>query len=155
MPRPTIFGLTKRFHENRPAVLRPQTKASNAKELLFGVLDSGYKVATAGPAEIGRSETIQYFQRLRSRFLAACGEAAAGIRERQRRRNRGHLRVNRRQHWQLFHSEWKAAERGNRVFEAIFIPWYWHEDANRNDERLSARTPRDSSGLKLDEGIFR
>jgi hypothetical protein len=28
----------------------------------------------------------------------------------------------------VFHSEWKAAERGDTDFEAIFIPWFWHEE---------------------------
>ena len=60
-PHDNLFGMTKRFHEHCPAVLKPQTKASNAKELSFGKLDSGYKVATAGSIQTGRSETIQYF----------------------------------------------------------------------------------------------
>ena len=27
-----------------------------------------------------------------------------------------------------FHAEWKAAERGDSEYEAIFLPWFWHED---------------------------
>ncbi len=56
-----LFGMAKRFHENCPEMFRPETGKSNAKELSFHLLDSGYKVATAGSAEVGRSETIQLF----------------------------------------------------------------------------------------------
>ena len=63
-----LFGLIKRFHETCPAALRPQTKASNAKELSFGVLDSGYKVATAGSAAVGRFlRPCSYFTEAKSR----------------------------------------------------------------------------------------
>ena len=43
------------------SLVKPVTGRANAKELSFELLDSGYKVATAGSAEVGRSETIQYF----------------------------------------------------------------------------------------------
>jgi len=56
-----LFGIAKRYHDNCPELVKPQTGRSNAKELVFSVLDSGYKVATAGSAEVGRSETIQFF----------------------------------------------------------------------------------------------
>ncbi|MFZ4748692.1 MAG: hypothetical protein ACOYLK_17715, partial [Sphingomonas sp.] len=55
-----LFGMTKRFHENCPDELRPTTGASNANELTFPGLDSGYKVSTAGGIPVGRSETLQY-----------------------------------------------------------------------------------------------
>jgi hypothetical protein len=47
-----LFGMTRRFHENCPTVLRPATKTSNAKELSFGVLDSG------GNRRLGRDRTL-------------------------------------------------------------------------------------------------
>jgi hypothetical protein len=46
-----LFGMAKRFYEHCPEVVRPALAASNAKELVFNLLDSGYKVGTAGSKE--------------------------------------------------------------------------------------------------------
>src|ERR1700761_6910965 len=56
-----LFGMSKRFYEHCPEVVRPRLRASNAKELVFNLLDSGYKVSTAGSKGTGRSDTIQLF----------------------------------------------------------------------------------------------
>ena len=56
-----LFNMAKRFHENTPEIVRPTTGASNAKELVFPKMDSGYVVATAGNKTVGRSHTIQVF----------------------------------------------------------------------------------------------
>lgn len=54
----TLFDMTKRYFENTPAMLKPHTKYSSRKELVFDILDSSYTVATAGGEAIGRGETI-------------------------------------------------------------------------------------------------
>lgn len=59
-----LFEMAKRYHENCPEILRPKIKASNAIELVFDELDSGYRLGTAGNKSVGRSSTIQ--------FLHAC-----------------------------------------------------------------------------------
>ena len=56
-----LFGMVERFHENCPGPVCPQTGKSNAKELAFPLLDSGYRVGTAGTEGVGRSDTIQFF----------------------------------------------------------------------------------------------
>lgn len=56
-----LFGMAQRFWENCPPELRPVLGASNAKELAFARLDSGYRVGTAGTKGVGRSDTIQFF----------------------------------------------------------------------------------------------
>ena len=55
-----LFGMAKRFYENCPEVVRPSLLASNAKELAFDRLDSGYKVSTAGSKGTGRSDTCKF-----------------------------------------------------------------------------------------------
>jgi hypothetical protein len=52
-----LFSMVKRYHDYNP--MKPSTKASNAQELIFGALDSGYKLATAGSKDVGRSNTAQ------------------------------------------------------------------------------------------------
>ena len=54
-----LFEMAKRFHQFCPDVIRQSIAASNAKELIFDGLDSGYKLGTAGNKSVGRSSTIQ------------------------------------------------------------------------------------------------
>ncbi len=56
-----LFGMAKRFYDHCPDLVRPRRAASNAKELLFDRLESGYRVGTAGGRGTARSDTIQYF----------------------------------------------------------------------------------------------
>ena len=37
-----LFEMTERYYENLPKFVKPSVSAANAKELHFGVLDSGY-----------------------------------------------------------------------------------------------------------------
>lgn len=55
-----LFGMVNRYYEHYPDWLKPVLGASNAKELSFSDLESGYKVATAGNKGAGRSDTAQY-----------------------------------------------------------------------------------------------
>jgi hypothetical protein len=55
----TLYDMYKRTHENMPELLRPSTRYSSRKELVFDALDSGLVVATAGGDGIARGETLQ------------------------------------------------------------------------------------------------
>jgi len=125
-----LFDMARRFHENCPALVKPQTGKANAKELSFSILDSGYKVATAGSTEVGRSQTIQLFHGSEVAFWPNAQNHAAGIR--QAIANAPGTEVifesTANSIGNVFHSEWKAAERGDSDYEAIFIPWFWHEE---------------------------
>jgi hypothetical protein len=54
-----LFDMYKRAHEHMPALLRPSTRYSSRRELVFDKLDSGLMVATAGGDSIARGETLQ------------------------------------------------------------------------------------------------
>jgi hypothetical protein len=122
--------MAKRYHESCPDLVKPATGRANAKELSFELLDSGYKVATAGSAEVGRSETIQYFHGSECAFWPNAQNHSAGIRQalanvsgsEDIRESTANGIGN------PFHAEWQAAVRGDSEYEAIFIPWYWHEE---------------------------
>lgn len=125
-----LFGMAKRFHDGCPDLVKPVIGKSNAKELSFLALDSGYKVATAGSAEVGRSETIQFFHGSEVAFWPNAQNHSAGIRQaianiagtEDIRESTANGIGN------PFHAEWKAAERGDSEYEAIFLPWFWHEE---------------------------
>jgi hypothetical protein len=125
-----LFGMAKRFHENCPELFRPATGKANAKEMSFVKLDSGYKVATAGSAEVGRSETIQMFHGSEVAFWPNAQNHAAGIRQAIASAPGTEVIFESTANGigNVFHAEWKAAERGDSEYESIFIPWYWHEE---------------------------
>src|SRR6266566_8084260 len=54
-----LFQMVKRFHDHLPDELRPSVGASNAEELIFDRLDSGYLVSVASSEGTGRSATAQ------------------------------------------------------------------------------------------------
>ena len=125
-----LFGMARRFHEGCPDLVRPETGKANAKELSFAKLDSGYKVATAGSSEVGRSETIQLFHGSEVAFWpnaenhsAGIGQAIANAPDTEDIRESTANGIG-----NSFYSQWKAAERGDSEYEAIFIPWFWHEE---------------------------
>lgn len=132
-----LFSMAKRFHEHCPELVRPETGKANAKELSFINLDSGYKVATAGTAEVGRSETIQMFHGSEVAFWPNAQNHSAGIRQaiaqvddtEDIRESTANGVGN------PFHAEYKAAERGDSEYEAIFLPWFWHEEYTRDLDR--------------------
>ena len=128
-----IFGMAQRFHGRSPAWVRPQVNASNARELLFGRLDSGYRVATAGTKDTGRSATIQLFHGSEVAFWPHADDHAAGalqavpdapgteiILESTSAGPSG---------W--FYRRWQEASKGVGDFIAVFIPWFWQAEYRR------------------------
>lgn len=126
-----LFGMAQRFHRLLPDDLRPETGAANAKELVFSVTDCGYRVATAGSKEVGRSETIQLFhgsevpswpnaeEHVTSVLSTALAKAPG---------TEGILESTAKGVGNVFHRYAMAAVREESEYEAIFIPWYWGED---------------------------
>ncbi len=125
-----LFDIAHRFHEQCPTPFRPATGRANVKELSFAELGGGYKVATAGSAEIGRGETLQLFhgsevghwqnaQRLSAGIQQAIADVAG---------TECVLESTASGIGNAFHAQWAAAMRGDSDFEAIFVPWYWHEE---------------------------
>lgn len=131
-----LFNLAKRFHENCPELVRPATGKANAKELSFELLDSGYKVATAGSKSVGRSDTIQLFHGSEVGFWPNAEEHFAGVGQAVAEAPGTEMILESTANGigNVFHSLWKRAERGESEFEAVFVPWFWHEEYTREPE---------------------
>ena len=123
-----LFAMAKRFHDHVPAPVKPLTKASNAKELTFGLLDSGYQVGTAKAAGVGRSDTIQFFHGSEVAHWANAEEHAAGALQAVPREAGTEVVLESTANGVggLFYNLWQAAVRGEGDFQAIFIPWFLH-----------------------------
>ena len=126
-----LFKMVKRYHDHNP--LAPSTKASNAQELIFGQLDSGYKLATAGSQDVGRGNTARLLHGSEFAFWANAQSHLAGL---------GNtiptglkavgseiiLESTANGLGNAFHLMWQAAEAGEGEYIAIFVPWYWQEE---------------------------
>lgn len=125
-----LFAMAKRFHDRVPSMVRPLTKASNAKELTFGRLDSGYQVGTAKAAGVGRSDTIQFFHGSEVAHWANAEEHAAGALQAVPSAPGTEIILESTANGVggLFYNLWQAAVRGGGDYQAIFIPWFRHAD---------------------------
>jgi hypothetical protein len=128
-----LFEMASRYHEHCPELIKPHTGAANAKELDFDILDSGYRVGTAGTKAVGRSQTLQLFHASEYGFWPNADLHAAGILQAVPdllgteiiKESTANGMGNK------FHQEWQAAESGMSEYEAIFIPWFWQDEYRR------------------------
>lgn len=125
-----LFEMAKRYHEYCLPALKPTTRTSNAKELLFDKLDSGYKLGTAGNKSVGRSSTIQFLHASEAAFYKHAEEHAKGIMQTVPDANGTEIFIestaNGVGNW--FHQQWQQAEAGLSDYIGIFIPWFWQEE---------------------------
>lgn len=128
-----LFEMAKRYHENCPELVKPSIKTSNAKELLFDRLDSGYKLGTAGNKSTGRSSTIQFLHASEAAFFQHADEHAKGIMQAVPNERGTEIFIestaNGVGNW--FHQMWQAAEAGLSDYLPIFIPWHWEDGYER------------------------
>jgi len=128
-----LFDMSKRYFENLPKFVKPETSASNAKELIFSQLDSGYKVGTAGNKTVGRSQTNQYFHGSEVAFWANASEHAKGILQTVPDADDTEIIYESTANGvgNFYHIQWKMAEAGQSEFIAIFVPWFWQEEYSK------------------------
>jgi hypothetical protein len=134
-----LFGMTKRYNENCPDELKPQTAIDNAKELWFNVLDSRYKVATAGAKATGRSGTAQYFHGSEAAFWPNAKDHMAGIGQTIPEEPGTEIILESTGNGigNPFHQKWTLAvagdesEDGESPYLPIFVPWYWEPGYRR------------------------
>lgn len=125
-----LFEMAKRYHEHCPLPVRPSIRTSNAKELIFDAIDSGYKLGTAGNRSVGRSSTIQFLHCSESAFFKHADEHAKGIMQTVPNAPGTEVFIestaNGVGNW--YHQQFQLAESGESDYIAIFIPWFWQEE---------------------------
>jgi hypothetical protein len=138
-----LFEMALRYYENSPELVRPEKHASNAKELEFGALDSGYRVGTAGNKSAGRSGTVQYFHGSEVAYWPNAEEHAAGALQTVPDQSGTEIILESTANGMgnYFHQLWQKAEAGQSDFIAVFVPWYWQEEYKK-------KAPE---GFRLDE----
>lgn len=157
-----LFDMANRFHENCPELVRPITGKANAKELSFDLLDSGYKVGTAGTKAVGRSQTIQLFHGSEMAFwphaethMAGAIQAVPDVPGTEIILESTANGVG-----NLFHQRWQKAEAGETEYSPIFLPWFWAEEYAKpagEDFRLTLEDEayKDAHGLTDEQMAWR
>lgn len=129
-----LFTMSKRYYEHLPPFVKPEIHASNAKELLFTHLDSGYQIGTAGNKSVGRSQTNQFFHGSEVAFWPNAAEHAKGILQTVPDAKGTEVIYESTANGvgNFFHQQWKLAESGEGDFQAIFVPWFWQSEYTKS-----------------------
>lgn len=122
-----LFEMAERFYNNLPKMVKPQLGHSNARELSFDRLDSGYAVATAGTKEAGRSQTAQLFHGSEVGFWENAKDHMTGVGQIVAEAPGTEIVLESTANGPsgMFHEMWQAAEEGKTPYLPIFAPWFW------------------------------
>ncbi|HWI50336.1 MAG TPA: hypothetical protein VNU45_19170, partial [Rummeliibacillus sp.] len=125
-----LYEMVRRYHENCPVLFRPEVGTDNANELNFPLLDSGYKIGTAGNKGVGRSSTIQLFHGSEVPRWPNAEEHAAGILQAipNSSGTAAIFESTARGVGDYFHLMWQSAVNGSSEFMPIFIPFFWQKE---------------------------
>ncbi len=140
-----LFKMAQRFYKGTPEYFRPAVSTNNSKELIFGRLDSGYKVGTAENKSVGRSSTIQLFHGSEVAFWANASEHAKGILEAVPNALGTEIILESTANGigNFFHQMWQNAEAEISDYIAIFVPWFWQEEYKSEVTEDFVLTPKE------------
>lgn len=125
-----IFEMTKRYSENVEPLLFPMPDKKNDNTLMYNVLGSGYRVGTAGSAEIGRSMTNQYLHLSEYAFYKDAARISMGLLQTVAEMDETEVIKESTANGidNDFYSDWKESKNGKTRYQAIFVPWYWQDE---------------------------
>lgn len=128
-----LFEMAQRFYEKTPIIIKPHLGAESAKELYFDVLESGYKIGTAGNKATGRSSTIQYLLGSEVAYWPNAAEHAKGILQTVPNEPGTEIILESTSSGMgnYFHEQWQLAESGESDYIPIFVPWFWMAEYRR------------------------
>jgi hypothetical protein len=125
-----LYVMAKRYYEHTPDLVKPIVSKTNAKELVFGKLDSGYRLGTAENKNVGRSATIQLLHGSEVAFWNNAPEHSTGIMQAVPNAPGTEIILESTANGvgNYFHQQWQQAEAGISDYIAIFVPWFWQDE---------------------------
>lgn len=125
-----LFNMVDTFYSNLPVHFKPTTKAANAKELVFGELNSGYSIGTAGSSEVGRGMTIQLLHASETAFWQNPEKIAAGLLQAVPPVEGSEIIFESTANGlgNYFHKLYQGAISGENEYQLIFIPWFLSDE---------------------------
>lgn len=149
-----LYEMAKRYYEFTPTIVQPQISRSNAKELVFGLLSSGYKLGTAENKKVGRSATIQLLHGSEVAFWNNASEHAKGLLQAVPDADGTEIILESTANGVTgyFFNEWQKAESGVSDYIAIFVPWFWQSEYSSTPDIGFKRTPNEED-LAIQYGL--
>jgi hypothetical protein len=127
-----LFQIVKRFHENLGEDIRPSVGTSNAEELIFDRIDSGYIVAVASGEGTGRSATAQLLHASEAAFWDDLPQQMASLMQTVPDLDGTEIIIESTANgFNDFQALWRRAEAGESEFTPIFLPWSLDADYRR------------------------
>ena len=148
-----LYSIVRRFIDNMPPEMKPSIGASNANELVFDKLDSGYSITVASDEGTGRSSTAQALHCSEVAFWPSLQTQLASLLQTVPTKDSEIIIETTPFGFNQFHSLYRKAEAGESEFEAIFLPWWLDREyrvAVDSDFRLDAEEKKLVPGHKLD-----
>lgn len=126
----SIFEMTKRYSEHLDTHLFPQPDKKNDNTLMYNNLGSGYRVGTAGSAEVGRSMTNQYLHLSEYGFYKDASRISLGLLQTVAEMDGTEVIKESTANGidNDFYLDWMEAKNGKTRYQAIFVPWYWQDE---------------------------
>jgi hypothetical protein len=148
-----LFDMTRRYYDNTPEGLKPETRYSSRKELNFSKLDSGYAVATAGGDSVGRGETITVAHLSELAFWpkSTAKDIFNGIMQAIPNRPNTCVFVESTANGVSgeFYNLWKGAVDGTNGFMPVFLPWFIQDEYRLPVKQGFERTPEEERLCEL------
>lgn len=138
-----LYEIARRYHEHTDDLVKPEILRSNAKELKFAGLDSGYKLGTAENEKVGRSSTIHLLHGSEVAFWSNTIEHTAGVMQAVPDSPNTEIILESTANGVggYFFEMWQDAEAGLSDYIAIFVPWFWQEEYSREPDADFRKTP--------------
>jgi hypothetical protein len=119
-----LFQIVKRFHDLMPDDLRPSIGISNAEELIFDKIDSGYLVSVATNEGAGRSATAQCLHASEAAYWADLPLQFAALMQTVPDIAGTEIIVETTANgFNDFSQLWRKAQAGDSEFLPVFLPW--------------------------------
>lgn len=123
-----VFAMTKRIHDKMPDLLKPHTGAGGRKELEFDLLDSSYRVATAGGDGIVRGDTVTAAHLSEQAWwpVNSAEDNYSGLMDAiPNVLGTVVIEESTANSYNSFWEHWDKAVKGQSLFEPVFLPWFW------------------------------
>ena len=157
-----LYKIVRRFHDNCPVPVKARNSHSNAKELIFDRLDSGYRIATAKSSGTGRSDTIQYFHGSEVAYWSHAEEHMAGALQAVADEPLTEIILESTSNGPsgLFYKLCRDAHEGLGEYRLIFVPWFWQDEYKKPVPEGTALTPEETDyaarhGLDVGQMLWR
>jgi hypothetical protein len=123
-----LYQIVKRFHDNMPGDMKPSIGVSNANELIFDRIDSGYSITVASDEGTGRSATAQALHCSEVAFWPSLQTQLASLLQTVPTKESEIIIETTPFGFNEFYSLYRRAEAGESEFASIFLPWWLDSD---------------------------